>query len=321
MSGFFSGLFGTRAAAAEAVEKPGAVDSIIYDTIPRLVPPPGIHVDPMPGATAEEQAAVDAISSQRDELLRDLPLEPSDAAALFDADKWLDAQNILIYVRSTKGDTAKALQNLRRTLEWRRTYRPHAITPESMRAEASTGKQYVNGFDRGGRPIVYMYPHRQNTKDPQGNLRWVVCTMEQAIRSMPPAATKITIVIDVSKYAMAHAVPLSTAREFLHILEAHYPERLHKAFVVSPPIYFVMFYHIIAPFIDPVTKAKIAFVDPTGGKTSGRSAKSEGPWVDIFDHIAPECLASDVGGSWDFKFVQDDYWPELEKSYQLTLSK
>ncbi|KAI9504071.1 CRAL-TRIO domain-containing protein [Coemansia spiralis] len=271
-----------------------------------------MHVDQTPGATTEEQAVVDAIAEQRSELLRDLPQEPEDATVRFDADKWLSEQIILIYVRANKGDKDRAFKQLRNTLEWRCTYRPHAITPESMKTEAATGKQYVNGYDKGGRPIAYMFPHRQNTKDAERNLRWVVYTMEQAIRSMPPGATKTTIVIDASKYTMSQAVPLSTAREFLNILSSHYPERLHKAFVISPPTYFVMFYHIIAPFIDPVTKAKIAFVDLSG-------SKSDGPWVDIFDHIEPEQLESDAGGRWDFKFTQDAYWPELEKSYQTTL--
>ncbi|KAJ2515359.1 hypothetical protein GGI11_003787 [Coemansia sp. RSA 2049] len=317
MVGFFSGLFGTSTAAAVDSEKAIVNDSVVYDTVPCLAPPPDIHVDATPGATPEEQVVVDAIASQRDELLAELPEEPADAVARFDADKWLNAQNILIYVRANKGDRDKAVKGLRNTLEWRRTYRPHAITPESMQAEAATGKQYVNGYDRGGRPVIYMYPHRQNTKEAKENLKWVVYTMEQAIRSMPAGATKITIVIDVSKYTMSHAVPLSTAREFLHILESHYPERLHKAFVVSPPIYFVMFYHIVAPFIDPVTKAKIAFVDPTGEKVKKNSGtgKSDGPWVDIFDHVAPECLECDAGGKWNFRYKQEDYWSELEKSY------
>ncbi|KAJ2557491.1 hypothetical protein EV175_001318 [Coemansia sp. RSA 1933] len=312
MSGFLSSLFGSR--ATEPTEKPDAVDSVIYDTVPCLVPPPDIHVDATPGATAEEQVVVDEIVGMRDELLRDLPEEPEDATVRFDADRWLNTQNILIYVRSSKGNRDRAAKGLRTTMEWRRTYRPHAITPEAMRDEASTGKQYVNGYDRGGRPIAYMYPHRQNSSDAAANLKWVVYTMEQAIRSMPPGATKITIVIDASKYSMSHAVPLSTAREFLRILETHYPERLHKAFVVSPPMYFVLFYRIIAPFIDPVTKAKIAFVDLSAQKPTS----DDGVWVDIFDHIAPESLERDVGGSWDFKFVQDDYWPELEKSYNLS---
>ncbi|KAJ1829728.1 hypothetical protein LPJ56_000040 [Coemansia sp. RSA 2599] len=313
MSGFFSGLLGRKPADAALVNEKDAskTDSVIYDTKPRLFPSVELETDPTPGPTSEEQKIVDAIAVQRAELLKDLPSEPADDTPRFNADHWLTAQRILLYVRANKNDQEKATKRLRATLEWHCQYRPHAITPEMMRTEGATGKQYVNGHDRGGRPIIYMFPHNQNTKDAKEHLRWVVYTMEQAIRAMPLGVTKLTIVIDVSRYSMSQSVPLSTAREFLHILEAHYPERLHKALVLSPPTMFVMFYHIVAPFIDPVTKAKIAFVDLAGNKTKS----ADGPWVDIFDHIAPEQLQSNVGGDWHFKYEQDAYWEELEKSY------
>ncbi|KAJ2846501.1 hypothetical protein J3B02_004390, partial [Coemansia erecta] len=286
-------------------------DSIIYDTTPRLFPSAGIETDPTPSPTPEEQKTVDAIDAQRAELLKDLPQEPADDTPRFNADLWLSTQRILLYVRANKNDQEKAIKRLRATLVWHCQYRPHAITPEMMRTEGATGKQYVNGHDRGGRPIVYMFPHNQNTKEAKENLRWVVYTMEQAIRAMPQGVTKLTIIIDASRYSMSQSVPLSTAREFLHILDAHYPERLHKALILSPPKLFVMFYHLLAPFIDVVTKAKIAFVDFAGNKTKS----ADGPWVDIFDHIAPDQLQSNVGGEWHFKYEQDAYWVELEKSY------
>ncbi|KAJ1960995.1 hypothetical protein GGI12_003494, partial [Dipsacomyces acuminosporus] len=215
------------------------------------------------------------------------------------------------------GNQEQAFKRLRNTLEWRCTYRPHAITPEDMKLEGATGKQYINGFDKGGRPVLYMFPHRQNTKDPKEHIRFVVFNMEQAIRSMPDGATKITIVIDESKYSSSQSVPLSVAREFLHILESHYPERLNKAFVLSPPAMFVMFYHLVSPFIDPVTKAKVAFVDVNGskGKNTKPGEKSEGPWVNIFDYIDPAQLQSEAGGEWHFKYDYDAYSSALTESY------
>ncbi|KAJ2331179.1 hypothetical protein GGH92_009307, partial [Coemansia sp. RSA 2673] len=264
--------------------------------------------------TLEEQQAIDLINDQhRSSLLAGLPQEPSDFRPKLDANAWLTSERILIYLRSSKGDSGRAVKRLRSTLEWRATYRPHAITPADMLEEGATGKQYVNGFDRGGRPIIYMFPHKENTKNPAENLRWVVFNMEQAIRSMPPGATKTTIIVDTSKYSLSQAVPLSTAREFLNILESHYPERLHKAFILSPPSYFVLFYHIVSPFIDPVTKAKIAFVDLAAGAKAKPTAA--GPWANIFDHIEAEQLQSDVGGAWEYRYSQEAYWPVLERMH------
>ncbi|KAJ1725458.1 hypothetical protein LPJ53_000388 [Coemansia erecta] len=313
MASFFSGLLGRKPAAAAEAES-DAVDSAVYDTTPRLTPYAGQPVDPTPPATPEEQKTVDHVTSQLPQLLADLPAEPADAPQ-FNARSFLSPTRILQYVRANKNDPAKTLARLRATLLWHISYRPHVLSEEVVRQEGGTGKLFVNGWDRMGRPLMYMFPQRQNTKEAKGQLRFTVDTMEQAIRSMPEGVTKITFVIDVSQYSMAQSVALSTAREFLHILEAHYPERLGKALVISPPRMFVMFYHIIAPFIDPVTKAKVAFVDLDGS----RAVSAEGPWVDINEHIDPEQLLSEVGGQWNYRYQHDAYWAEMEKSYNRSL--
>ncbi|KAJ2171435.1 hypothetical protein GGH16_002856, partial [Coemansia sp. RSA 560] len=294
---FFSSFLGRKDVDAVAEKK---IEDV-YETMPRLVAPVGLPVDPTPGPTGNEQLIIDSILEHKDELLKDLPQEPNDSSPRFDAHAWLDEHRILLYVRANKGNIEQARTRLRNTLEWHCTYRPHAITPSSMQTEGATGKQYVNGFDKSGRPLIYMYSHKQNTKDAKDHLRYVVFTMEQALRSMPKGVSKVTMVIDVSKYSMSQAVPLSTAREFLHVLESHYPERLHKALVLQPPMYFVMFYKIVAPFIDPVTKDKIAFIDTSGAK--GKSG--DGTWANILDFVEPGQLQTDAGGEWTFKYEQN----------------
>jgi hypothetical protein len=56
---------------------------------------------------------------------------------------------------------------LKDTLAWRKSYRPHAITPDEVQAEALTGKVYPNGHDKAGRPILILCPGRENTRTPQ----------------------------------------------------------------------------------------------------------------------------------------------------------
>ncbi|KAJ2863101.1 hypothetical protein GGH94_003844 [Coemansia aciculifera] len=313
MSAFLSGLLGRKSAITEdtaVVEKP----AVVYDFIPRLEPSPNMPVEHTPEATPEEQQAIDLVNMQRAKLLTDLPAEPTDDGLLFDAPAWLTDTRILIYLRACKGDPQQAIARLRGTLEWHSTYRPHAITPASMRAEGATGKMYINGYDQGGRPLLYMFPHLENTSDATQHLRYIVFTMEQAIRSMPPGVTKLTIVIDASQFSpLARSVPLSTAREFLNVLEKHYPDRLGKALVLSPPAYFVVFYRIVAPFIDPVTKSKIAFVDVKGEKGKGRR---DGDWVDVRELVDPGMLQLEAGGDWTYKYSQDQYWPVLERMYR-----
>ncbi|KAI9503291.1 CRAL-TRIO domain-containing protein, partial [Coemansia spiralis] len=175
---------------------------------------------------------------------------------------WLTDECIQRYIRARKGvyeDTKKAL---RRTIEWRAATRPHALRPDVVEVENRTGKMYFNGFDKLSRPVIYMYNHKQNTKETDNQIRWVIYTLEMCIRHMQPGVEKVTLAIDATHWGFSNSVSIGTARKFLEILGNHYPERLGRAVIFMPPKFFVAFYGLVSPFIDPVTKAKVAFVNP-----------------------------------------------------------
>jgi hypothetical protein len=46
----------------------------------------------------------------------------------------------------------------------------------------------------------------------------------------------------------------------LTMLMNHYPERLHRVYLVDAPVLFRAFWALISPFVDPVTKEKFQFV-------------------------------------------------------------
>jgi hypothetical protein len=58
-----------------------------------------------------------------------------------------------------------AYRALQATLQWRRMFCPHLVPPEEIESENTTGKLYLNGFDRRHRPVIISRPHRQNSKD------------------------------------------------------------------------------------------------------------------------------------------------------------
>ena len=53
----------------------------------------------------------------------------------------------------------------------------------------------------------------------------------------------------------------TVAKNFLSFLQNHYPERLGICFALNPPWYIRLLYSLISPFMDPVTKKKIHFVN------------------------------------------------------------
>ena len=147
-----------------------------------------------------------------------------------------------------------------------------------LRKENETGKIYVRGYDKDGRSLMYMRPGNENTGNENNNMRHLVFQIEKAVRcSNKNGFGKICLVIDYEGFHISKSPPMSTSKRTLEILQRHYCERLHRAYICNPPFVFRSFYTIIKPFVDPVTKQKVCFcvghkglqqiVDDVGGKS------------------------------------------------------
>jgi hypothetical protein len=56
----------------------------------------------------------------------------------------------------------------------RAKYKPDAIDARSIEAEAKQGKLFQHGFDKFGRPLVYMYPARSFSTDYASGVKLLV---------------------------------------------------------------------------------------------------------------------------------------------------
>jgi hypothetical protein len=127
--------------------------------------------------------------------------------------------------------------------------------------ENETGKIYCRGYDREGRVAMYMRPHHENTNDALNNMRHLVYQLERAIactKKKSGGLEKINLMIDYEHFRIRDSPPMSTSKWTIQILQNHYPERLFKAYVLNPGFVFRTFLTVIRPFLDPVTKSKIA---------------------------------------------------------------
>ena len=89
---------------------------------------------------------------------------------------------------------------------------------------------------------------------------------------------------------------MATSRSVLNILQDHYPERLGVACIINIPFLINAFFKIILPFVDPLTREKIQF---------NPDVIKEGRFTP--DNIMKEHW----GGSEDFVYDHDRYWPSL----------
>jgi len=110
--------------------------------------------------------------------------------------------------------------------------------------------------------------------------------------------------------------------------------------LLSAPWFFFPFYKLISPFLDPVTKAKINFVDmkkqkprsivstpssaaasevdltntsESSQKASTSSTPQNSEIVNLLDAVPEDMLEREFGGSSDYVYDQETYWTAASK--------
>lgn len=232
--------------------------------------------------TARLRKAESSEEARGCQLIRDT-LTPDEIAHL------ADDGMVLRHYRAEKGNVDSAISKIKSTIKWRREFGVADIVTcfddledvslkplrDTFREEAKTGKLYVRGRDRGGRAIQYMAPGRENTNNETNQMKFLVYTLERAVActaaeqarrkdaglqdTINPGEEKICIIINFDQWTLRKSPPMSTTLYTLEILQRHYCERLHRAYVFNPPKFFVYFWNLIHRFVDPVTKDKIQF--------------------------------------------------------------
>ncbi|KAK0223308.1 CRAL/TRIO domain-containing protein [Armillaria fumosa] len=218
-------------------------------------------------------------------------------AELMEEEKfWMSHECILRYLRASKWKTEAAIHRMEDTLKWRRSYGLYTtLTSEHVEPEASTGKQVIFGFTVDGKPGYYMFPSRQNTEESPRQIEFVVWILERCIDMMPSGVETVALFINFADKAKNPS--LGTARQFLNILQNHYPERLGVALIINVPFLVNAFFKLVSPFIDPITREKMKF----------------NPGVVKDGIVAADNVMKDHwGGDCEFVYEHEKYWPAID---------
>jgi hypothetical protein len=184
-----------------------------------------------------------------------------------------------------KGDTAKALKQLRKTIQYRADKQAVEIrkcfdedTPQAIELRSKVahylgqeGRMFVRGYDLEGRACFHFICRNSpaySKTDPDGCIEAHFYVLEKALacterRTFGKVGTVI-VSVDFNNFIKWHAPPMNMIKEMLAMLKDHYPERLHRVYLVDAPVVFRALWSLIKPFVDPVTKTKFQFV--TGEK-------------------------------------------------------
>jgi hypothetical protein len=180
-----------------------------------------------------------------------------------------------------KGDTTKALKQFRKTIQYRmerqvteisHCFEQDTETAKSLRNKVTkylgpAGRLFVRGYDRQGRACFHFISKNSpsySKADPEGCMEAHFYILEKAIactekRTRGKLGTVI-VSVDFKDFVKWHAPPLNFVKDMLVMLKDHYPERLHRVYLVDAPVVFRALWSLIKPFVDPGTKHKFLFV-------------------------------------------------------------
>eukprot|EP00884_Botryococcus_braunii_P016466 jgi/Botrbrau1/3502/Bobra.341_2s0032.1 len=176
---------------------------------------------------------------------------------------WCDESCLKRFLVSRGGNLRKAVAALRHTLEWRQKEKPHATTWEAVEAAGYHGRlELLPQVAKDGRPVIlYRVRLRMEKMSGEDLLRFWVYWLESASHIADKHESgKIIIVADFQHPPGVWIPPLPDRLHCLRIAQAHYPERLSLAIVANPASLFWFLWYGIQPFMDPVTRSKVALL-------------------------------------------------------------
>lgn len=288
--------------ATAAVAQASAIDSALQEKaagplkVPLLAPTSTSRPKERAALTPEQQQKYDVLLEQV-KAWTEVPSTNGKAGPLTDSERfWLTKECLLRYLRATKWVEKDAEKRLLETLAWRREYGVEDLTADHISPENETGKQVTLGYDKEARVCHYLNPGRQNTDASPRQVQHLVYMVERVIDIMPPGQETLALLINfkTSKTRSNTAPGIGLAREVLHILQHHYPERLGKALIVNMPWIVTGFFKLITPFIDPLTREKLKFNE------------------DMSQYVPTEQMWSEFSsGKLEFEYDHATYWPAL----------
>eukprot|EP00931_Biecheleriopsis_adriatica_P061035 TRINITY_DN36684_c0_g2_i1.p1 TRINITY_DN36684_c0_g2~~TRINITY_DN36684_c0_g2_i1.p1 ORF type:complete len:621 (-),score=141.19 TRINITY_DN36684_c0_g2_i1:35-1897(-) len=207
--------------------------------------------------------------------------QDEEADSLYD-----DPLALVRYLRARKWDPEPAEELLRKTGRWRKELQfsefMRGAHMDEVERESKKGNIYVRGFDRRGRPAIYLKPGGEGWNAERAGILHLVYCIERAVACLEkqaergklmldaddPLARKFVLLADFAGVGWGNMLPLTAARDLVGIMQDHYPERLGAAFFVNYPWILSGVFSAASSFIDPVTVKKFHFISEEGEERS-----------------------------------------------------
>ncbi|KDP38124.1 hypothetical protein JCGZ_04767 [Jatropha curcas] len=162
-------------------------------------------------------------------------------------------------------DPEKAAKMFVQWQKWRAEFVPNGSISESeVRDELETRKVFLQGLSKEGYAVVAAKIHKHfPSKDHLQFKKFVVHLLDKTISSSFQGREigneKLIAIIDLQQITYRNVDVRGFIAGF-QFLQAYYPERLAKLFILHMPRFFITVWKMIARFIDKATQEKIVII-------------------------------------------------------------
>ena len=189
-------------------------------------------------------------------------LESDDAwvAAVLKDEPSLSESDARRYLVARKGDYKKARAMLEADVKWRAQAKPELVSQAQILPVLDGGCwRQIGSTSTSGFPVLWIQlslwePHLYSAETYGLN----ACYWMEKLTQIQE---RFIVLFDLAGWRLSHALHLRKVHTLVHTLQDHYPERLQAALLMRAPFIFSSFWALVKPVIDPVTAAKVHFVN------------------------------------------------------------
>ncbi|KAL2194761.1 CRAL-TRIO domain-containing protein [Corynascus similis CBS 632.67] len=276
-----------------------------------------VHLLRLCGVVNDDESTKLAAVADRTEELRQHLNSDNLSADVFRSRLWsfilVDHPDVLVlrFLRARKWDVDRAMAMLVSAINWRHEQGLEAgvirrgdsiglaanksalsADDKSFMAQYRSGKAYVRGHDREGRPvfIIKVRLHDPKLQSPESMEMFVLHNIETIRTTLRHPREKSCLIFDLTGFGLKN-MDFHVVKFLVQVFEARYPEYLGVVLVHNAPFIFWGVWRVIKPWLDPVIASKINFTNSA---------------ADLARFIAPEDLQTCYGGkdSWEYRYIE-----------------
>jgi len=222
----------------------------------------------------------------------------------FSSEKYGDP-TLMRFLIARSMDSEKAAKMFVQWKKWRSDLVPLGFIPDSeVPDELEARKIYLQGLSKQGCPIMVVKASKHFPSKDQPQFKKFVAhlldkTIASSFKGREIGNEKLIGVLDLQQlaYRNVDARGLITGFQFL---QAYYPERLAKCFILNMPKFFVSVWRLVSRFLEKATLEKIVIVT------------NEDERKDFIKEIGEEALPEEYGGRAKLIALQDVVLSPLE---------